>query len=124
MEKRLKDYLKKIDTLLENIPKNPDASAYQELCRQHLIQISFFQHERLIHLMVTCLFAILAFAVFITLLFQFTVNLLLLFVALMILLIPYIRHYYILENGTQKLYRQYDRLYSLSKEDVPNPEEV
>ena len=31
-------------------------------------------------------------------------------VLLLILLIPYIRHYYILENGVQKLYTYYDRL--------------
>ncbi len=28
----------------------------------------------------------------------------------MILLIPYVRHYYILENETQKMYVQYDAL--------------
>jgi len=27
-----------------------------------------------------------------------------------VLLIPYIRHYYILENETQKMYKQYDEL--------------
>ena len=52
----------------------------------HLIQVSFFQHERLIHLIVTVTFA------------------------LLILLIPYIRHYYILENEVQKMYGQYDRM--------------
>ena len=36
--------------------------------------------------------------------------LLVLFVALLVLLIPYIAHYYILENGVQKMYRQYDEL--------------
>jgi hypothetical protein len=33
-----------------------------------------------------------------------------LFVALLILLIPYIRHYYLLENGVQKMYKQYDEM--------------
>ena len=118
MEKRLKDYLKIMDALLEHSqgtsPDGTESSEYHKLNQQHLVQISFFQHERLIHLIVTCLFAVLTFAVFITMLFLFTVGLLVLFIALMALLIPYIRHYYILENGVQKLYRQYDRLCVLS----------
>lgn len=118
MEKRLKDYLKKMDALLENSPDGTGGSDYRELCRRHLVQISFFQHERLIHLIVTCLFAVLTFAVFITMLFLFTAVLFVLFAALMALLIPYIRHYYILENGVQKLYRQYDRICALS--DAPD----
>lgn len=35
-------------------------------------------------------------------------------IALLILLIPYVRHYYILENEVQKMYGQYDALCSLS----------
>lgn len=113
MRKRLTEYMKRTEALLNSVCKNgedefPD---YEELCKQHLIQIQFFQHERLIHLMVTCLFALLAFALFITLLFTFSVGLLVLFALVFILLIPYIRHYYFLENGVQRLYAQYDRLY-------------
>ena len=35
-------------------------------------------------------------------------------IARLILLIPYVRHYYILENEVQKMYGQYDALCSLS----------
>ena len=35
---------------------------------------------------------------------------LLLAVVVLILLIPYIRHYYILENEVQKMYKQYDAI--------------
>jgi cell division protein FtsB len=31
-------------------------------------------------------------------------------ILLLVLLIPYIRHYYILENEVQKMYVQYDKL--------------
>ena len=41
-------------------------------------------------------------------------NVLLAGVFLLILLVPYIKHYYLLENGTQTLYRFYDRLDQLS----------
>ena len=32
---------------------------------------------------------------------------------ILILLVPYIRHYYILENEVQKMYMQYDRILRL-----------
>ncbi|MDE6419692.1 MAG: hypothetical protein K2K87_04090, partial [Lachnospiraceae bacterium] len=83
------------------------------ILREHLTQIQFFQHERLIHLIVTCLFAILAFAAFFALFFTMNAGLFVLFAALLVLLVPYIRHYYILENGVQRMYTQYDRLRDL-----------
>ena len=29
---------------------------------------------------------------------------------MIVLLVPYVKHYYLLENGVQKMYRQYDAL--------------
>ena len=107
MRKRMTDYMKQMDEVLSAEKAQTD---YKKLRTEHLIQIQFFQHERLIHLIVTCLFAVMAIAVFLTLLFVFSIGLLLLFGALMVLLIPYIRHYYFLENGVQRMYEQYDRL--------------
>ena len=72
--------------------------------------ILFFQHERLIHLLVTLLFSILTFlslSVFIITGFLPVIVLFLLFV---VLLVPYIFHYYHLENGVQQLYDLYDQL--------------
>lgn len=107
MRKRMTNYMKQMDEVLSAEKAQTD---YEKLRAEHLIQIQFFQHERLIHLIVTCLFAVMAIAVFLTLLFVFSIGLLLLFGALMVLLIPYIRHYYFLENGVQRMYEQYDRL--------------
>ena len=75
-----------------------------------LTEISFWQHERLIHLLVTILFALLTMAVFMVLLFYRELSMLILLVALLSLMIPYIRHYYILENGVQTLYTFYEEL--------------
>ena len=36
--------------------------------------------------------------------------LLVLAIAILILLVPYIRHYYLLENEVQKMYKQYDQI--------------
>ena len=112
MKKRMLRYSQTIDQFLG---QSHSAQECEQFRRDALDHIRFYQHERLIHLIVTCLFAILAFSIFITLLFSFTPGLLLLFAALMILLIPYIRHYYFLENTVQKMYDQYDRILMLCR---------
>jgi hypothetical protein len=83
----------------------------------HLIQIGFFQHERLIHLIVTVLFALMEIISMVATVVTGNIGLILLDVLLLILLIPYIRHYYILENEVQKMYNQYDRILEKSKEE-------
>lgn len=118
MEKRLKNYLAAMDELLASLEgtrsdSKSDERNAEDILREHLTQIRFFQHERLIHLIVTCLFAVLAFAVFFALFFTMNVGLFVLFAVILVLLIPYIRHYYILENGVQRMYTQYDRLIAL-----------
>lgn len=81
-----------------------------------LNRILFFQHERLIHLLVLMLFAILTFAS--VALVIVTMNLLIGIAAVLflVLLIPYIVHYYHLENSVQKLYVLYDELMSFLEE--------
>lgn len=118
MGKRLRNYLAAMDELLAKLEntssdQKSDIQDGDDLLRDHLTQIQFFQHERLIHLIVTCLFAVLAFAVFFALFFTMNPGLFVLFAALLVLLIPYIRHYYLLENGVQRMYTQYDRLLAL-----------
>ncbi len=83
--------------------------------REALVQIGFLQHERLIHLIVTMTFAVLAMIVMLGLIFRFQFGLFILFLLLLVLLIPYVRHYYILENGVQELYTIYDKIYSSAK---------
>lgn len=75
-----------------------------------LVQIQFFQHERLIHLIVTVLFALLTVITLLANLFLLQPLLLVLSLLLLVLLVPYIKHYYLLENGVQKLYEYYDIL--------------
>lgn len=129
MRKRINNYLSYMDRILANeIPTTsgfdmqgehyvvakkdviPTRKEYEKLIEQHLNQIAFFSHERLVHLIVTVLFAILAFSIFIVCMFQPSIPLYILLLLLMVLLIPYIMHYYLLENGVQKMYRQYDEL--------------
>lgn len=83
---------------------------WDKMAREHIIQISFFQHERLIHLLVTITFAILTIATVLFDVFYFSIGVVILTILLLILLIPYIRHYYILENSVQQMYDQYDKI--------------
>ena len=113
MRKRLTEYRKRIDALLE---ENPEGTDWDAVIREHLVQISFFQHERLIHLLVTLAFALMevGFAIAVIVAPQILTAALALLV--LVLLVPYIVHYYFLENETQKLYAQYDRMLERARE--------
>lgn len=110
MEQRILNYRKYIDKLLEQ-----EGLDWEAMIREHLIQLSFFQHERLIHLIVTVTFALLEVVVIGLSVLSFTLGVGLLAIALLILLVPYIRHYYILENEVQKMYGQYDKMVAKSR---------
>jgi len=113
MEERILSYRKRIDALLA---QDAPATDWQRALEEHLTQVSFFQHERLIHLIVTVTFAILTVLSALASVWALEVGsasgiaLLALTALLLVLLIPYIRHYYILENEVQKMYGQYDRI--------------
>lgn len=111
MEKRILTYRKYIEEML--LREDVD---WKRIREEHLVQIGFFQHERLIHLIVTVIFALFTvfFAGIAYLLMALETegagSLLLVAAAFLVLLIPYVRHYYILENEVQKMYRQYDEM--------------
>jgi ABC-type multidrug transport system fused ATPase/permease subunit len=106
MEERIKNYRKYLEDMVEADDLEAMKKAYPDI----LTQIGFFQHERFVHLLVTVTFALLA---MLGLMFFISTELfaaLILFLLYMGLLIPYIRHYYILENYTQRLYSLYDAI--------------
>jgi hypothetical protein len=107
MGKRLRDYLAYMNT---RTGTELSVNEREKLREELLIQIGFFQHERLIHLIVTVTFAVLTVSSLFVSYFYQTLGLYLLIVLLLVLLIPYIRHYYLLENGVQRLYKYYDQL--------------
>lgn len=111
MEKRILTYRKYMDELL--LREDVD---WERIREEHLVQVGFFQHERLIHLIVTVVFAlftVLSIGMAFLLMAQGTDgagSLLLVVAACLVLLLTYVRHYYILENEVQKMYRQYDEI--------------
>ena len=109
MNKRIRNYLKMTNELLltQMSPQEWEAAA-----KEHLVQISFFQHERLIHLLVTLCFALMTVGTFLVIVVTESIYPAALLLLLLVLLIPYVWHYYVLENGVQEMYRQYDAMKS------------
>ena len=70
----------------------------------------YMQHERLIHLIVTVLFALSMILVFGIFILSGDLYILLLLALILSLLVPYIVHYFHLENGVQTLYTLIDEL--------------
>ncbi|MGN0583973.1 MAG: hypothetical protein ACI4JD_00820 [Ruminococcus sp.] len=115
MRKRILAYRKRIDALLKNMP---DGINWSGVLSEHLQQIAFFQHERLVHLIVTMTVAILTLLSMGIALVTQIMTMLLLTGVLAVLFIPYILHYYLLENEVQKMYTQYDRMLELVRSGI------
>ncbi|MCR5798493.1 MAG: hypothetical protein K6G69_00270 [Lachnospiraceae bacterium] len=110
MEKRLRNYLDYMKRFTSVSHTDEECKvAYEDL----MIQIAFFQHERLIHLMVTLAFAIFTISGIVASMFVQQIPVLVMTLLFLCLLIPYVRHYYILENGVQELYTRYDYLFAV-----------
>ena len=107
MEKRILAYAR---YLMDVSKKEFSEEERKEISKKILVQIGFFQHERLIHLIVTVLFALMAVGVFAICAVKPSIPFFLLEFAILILLVPYIRHYFILENTVQQMYRYYDKI--------------
>ena len=88
----------------EKLKKKVEKNDLEELA----VKISFFQHERLIHLFVTLFFAI--FALVFLALGMISYTFLIIFAILIVFLLFYVVHYFFLENHVQYLYKLYDEM--------------
>lgn len=106
MKKSLINYHNELDELLEKkLIENKEEvlnNIYRNIC--------FYQHERLIHLIVTFFVGIAAILFLAFSLILDNIGLLILFILTFILFIPYILHYYFLENGVQELYNKFNQI--------------
>ena len=102
MREYLNNYLKETEKLLAK------KTILKEDIEQLKTKISFFQHERLIHLIVTLFFSL--FALIFMILGIVSYYFLIIFAILIIFVICYIYHYYFLEKKVQYLYKVYDKL--------------
>ncbi|MBR5514488.1 MAG: hypothetical protein IKV85_10980 [Ruminococcus sp.] len=116
----LKKYMEETQRRLRNYA---DLAELEEIFLEHKDKISFMQHERIVHFLVTMMFAIVL-AIFICA-FLLTENpaLFILVIIIMILLGFYIKHYYFLENTVQEMYKIYDEMLILRKKEADGDDE-
>ncbi|MCL2698470.1 MAG: hypothetical protein FWE74_10390 [Oscillospiraceae bacterium] len=108
MNKQLQKLKKELNELL-----SADSADWQAEAEELLVKIRFYQHERLVHLIVTmtmCLLTIILTGVLFTTTGDVLVAVMLLFVMILALTAAYLTHYFKLENHVQSLYNYYYKL--------------
>ncbi len=116
MAKKLKKLLEEAENFISEYDQvqskggTGDKSRLESLLSYMQRWLLYFQHERLIHLIVTVLFAIAMLVVFGIFILSEAWYVLMLLALIVVLLFPYIVHYYHLENGVQKMYTLIDEL--------------
>lgn len=101
MKRLITNYQKEVEEKLKNNNFTKDD------LEDYKVMISYFQHERLIHLLVTITVIFITSFFFYLLTIKPSILLLLLVILLLILLGFYLYHYYFLENNIQKLEAKY-----------------
>ncbi len=107
MTKQIKAYLDHIRAFMTAEHTNEEYCTERALLLQ---RIMFYQHERLIHLLVTLAFAVFFLLTLIMFMLVEKIAIMLLAVLFLALLIPYIKHYHFLENSVQELYTIYYKM--------------
>ena len=100
LKKEIKQFTAEAEKALQK------GEGFEEYLPRFKAAIGFYQHERLIHLIVTMSFALF---IFICLLMVFVAHkfFILPCVLMLALVVPYVMQYFFLENSVQKLYRIY-----------------
>ena len=110
MTKQIREYL----ALLEQFfSVEHDESELLKMRAELLQRIKFYAHERLVHLIITMSFAVFLLLALLMYFVSKNAGVMALAALLLILLIPYIKHYYFLENSVQKMYTYYYKVEKL-----------
>lgn len=107
MTEYLKRYMESINKRLSDYDSREEL---EEIFSEHKDKIAFMQHERIVHFLVTMMFAIILSIFMTAVLFLEHLAMLVLVTIIIVLLGFYIKHYYFLENTVQEMYRVYDRI--------------
>ncbi|MCR5600079.1 MAG: hypothetical protein K6G33_04995 [Ruminococcus sp.] len=99
----------------QRIEKCSDADELAEIMAEHKDKIAFMQHERIVHFLVTMLFALVLTIFMAVTIFRSNIPALILVTIILVLLMFYIKHYYFLENTVQKMYKVYDSILEKQK---------
>ncbi|SMC68469.1 hypothetical protein SAMN06296952_2222 [Oscillospiraceae bacterium] len=116
MKKYIQSYMDKVQGFMDLDMKDADIEKIREVLSEFEIKITYFQHERLIHLIVTVLFAILEVISIALILTNPSVPAIILSALFLVLVVPYVMHYYFLENSVQHMYKMRDQILEAIKE--------
>ena len=120
MKKYVLETMNAVQKYIDEEMKNAPSQKTAEVLSEFETKISYFQHERLIHLLVTLAFATwLLFEIYC--LFVLPTEFLIAGIRLVLiffgLTIGYVMHYYFLENSVQKMYHMRDEIRSFLNKD-------
>lgn len=120
MKKYVQQTMDAVRKYIEVDMKNAPVEKTMEVLSEFETKIAYFQHERLIHLMVTLSFA--AFLLFeIFCLFMLPASFIYAGILLVLiffgLTVGYVMHYYFLENSVQKMYHMRDEIRTFLNKD-------
>jgi hypothetical protein len=117
MKEYISSYISEITEYMNGKMAEDDRSGIGKVLDEFEVKIAFFQHERLIHLIVTVLFAIMEMMSIYTLILSANVSVVVFCVMFLVLLVPYVMHYYFLENSVQKMYHMRDEIRAFINKD-------
>jgi len=122
MKKYVLETMNAVRKYIDEEMKGAPEEKTKEMLTEFETKISYYQHERLIHLMVTLAFATwLLFEIYCLFVLpsEFLIAGILLVLIFFGLTVGYVMHYYFLENSVQKMYHMRDEIRSfLNKEKV------
>lgn len=108
MKQYISEYISSVERIMRSSDKQHEQ--YTKLLREFEMKIAYFQHERLIHLIVTVLFALLEMSAIYVILVSPNLGAIIFSIMFLVLLVPYVMHYYFLENSVQKMYKMRDKI--------------
>lgn len=113
--------MKACQAYIDNDMKAASEDKTRRVLAEFEIKIAYFQHERIIHLMVTlsfALFLLLSIAGIFIFPSEFIVGAILLTCIFFGLTIGYVMHYYFLENSVQEMYHMRDDIIAFLDKDL------
>ena len=120
MKKYVLETMNAVRKYIDEEMKNAPAEKTSEVLTEFEKKIEYFQHERLIHLLVTLAFATwLLFEIYCLFVLpaEFLIAGILLVLIFFGLTIGYVMHYYFLENSVQKMYHMRDEIRAFINKD-------
>ena len=120
MKKYVLETMSAVQKYIDEEMKSAPEEKTKEMLSEFETKVSYYQHERLIHLLVTLAFATwLLFEIYCLFVLptEFLIAGILLVLILFGLTVGYVMHYYFLENSVQKMYHMRDEIRSFLNKD-------